>query len=362
MTSTKISKRKRDHLKFALSPEAQIGDAGFGAYKFVHNALPEINFDKIDTSTTFLGKKINYPFFISCMSGGLAEGERMNRNLAGAAQKYGIAVGVGSQRVALENPKLAKTFQIRKYAPDIPIMANIGLVQLNYGYGLAECEKVIAMIDADALVFHVNPIQEIVQPEGDRNFKNLLSKLAKIVKKISKPVIVKEVGFGLSGDVVRRLHSVGVKVFDTAGWGGTNWAWVEDQRIIKVPGANLKHPLGDVGLHPSDCTCLFGQWGISTTDSIKMCADFGSKLKTNNQKQITILGSGGVRSGIDIAKAICLGADLVGIATPFAKAALVSRKEVEKLIETYAHELKTAMFGVGAKNISDLKTVKLAFL
>jgi len=361
MTSTKISKRKKDHLKFALSSEAQIGDAGFGKYRFVHNALPEIDFDEIDTSTLFLKKRVNFPFFISCMSGGLAEGKRMNKNLAKVAQKFKIAMGVGSQRAALENPSLAKTFQIRKYAPDIPILANLGLVQLNYGYGLDECEKAIQMIDADALVFHVNPIQEIVQPEGDRNFAGLLPKLAKIVKKLSKPVIVKEVGFGLSGDVVKRLYKIGVRFFDTAGWGGTNWAWVEGKRVegesalklAKVPGSNLFNPAGCLALNLSE-------WGIPTSDSIEMCVDFKSKLKINHQQPITILGSGGIRSGIDIAKAICLGVDLVGIATPFAEVALKSSGEVEKLVETYVHELKTAMFGVGAKSLKELKKVKLS--
>jgi isopentenyl-diphosphate delta-isomerase len=348
MASTKqIEKRKAEHLKFALSPKAQIGNPGFDRYRFIHNALPEIDFDKIDTSTAFLGKKVNYPFFISCMSGGVAEGVGMNKNLAKAAQKFGIAMGVGSQRVALENPNLAKTFQIRQYAPDIPIMANLGLVQLNYGFGLAECKRAVEMISADALVFHLNPIQEVIQPEGNRNFEKLLPKLEKIVKKLFVPVIVKEVGFGLSEDVVRRLYNIGIKIFDTAGWGGTNWAWVEDRRDRDRD--RDRDRMGHV----------FSQWGIPTADSIKMCADFRSKLKTNHQPLITIFGSGGIRAGIDIAKAICLGADLVGIAAPFAKAALKSSGEVEKLIETYTHELKTAMFGVGAKDIAVLKGVKL---
>lgn len=340
----KLKERKKDHLKYALLPSSQVGDSGFASYKFIHNALPEINFRKIDTSTTFLGKKISYPFFISCMTGGLERGKNININLAKAAQKYKIPFGVGSQRMAIEDKSLENLFRVRKYAPDIPIFANIGLVQLNYGYGLKEFQRCVDMIESDALVVHINPIQEVIQPEGDRNWEGLLAKLEKIVNKISVPVIAKEVGFGLSEDVVRRLYNVGVKIFDTAGWGGTNWAMVEGLR------GKADRDLGE----------LFSGWGIPTTESIEMCALFKSKFKIQNSKrEVTILGSGGVRSGVDIAKALCLGADLAGIATPFAMVALVSIEEVEKLIEKYALELKVAMFGVGAIDIFELKKVKL---
>jgi isopentenyl-diphosphate delta-isomerase len=305
--------------------------------------LPEINFDDIDISTHFLGKKVNYPFFISCMTGGIAEGKKINRNLAKAAQKYGIAMGVGSQRAAIEHSELEELFTAREVAPDIPLLANVGLVQLNYGFGLREYQKCVDMINADALVVHINPIQEVIQPEGDRNWQNLLPKLEKIVKKISVPVIAKEVGFGLSEDVVRRLYNIGVRIFDTAGWGGTNWALVEGLR------GKADKNLGEI----------FSQWGIPTTESIKMCTDFRSRLKTNDKRRMTILGSGGIRNGIDIAKAIALGADMVGIASPFAKAAIQSSEVVERLIEKYSLELKVAMFGVGAKNIKGLIKVRM---
>jgi isopentenyl-diphosphate delta-isomerase len=339
----KFQKRKKDHLKFASLPSSQTGDTGFSSYRFVHNALPEIDFNEINTSTKFLGKKINYPFFISCMTGGLKEGKDINIKLAKAAQEFNIPMGVGSQRMAIEDKSLENLFKVRKYAPDIPILANIGLVQLNYGYGLKEFQKCINMVGADALVVHINPIQEVIQPEGDRNWKGLINKLEKIVKKLSFPVIAKEVGFGLSEDVVKRLYTIGVRIFDTAGWGGTNWAMVEALR----------------GKADKDLGELFSQWGIPTTESIKMCSNFKFSLSTRHQTQTTILGSGGIRSGLDIAKSIALGADLAGVATPFAKAALVSTGEVERLIEKYAKELKIAMFGVGAKNISELKKVKL---
>jgi isopentenyl-diphosphate delta-isomerase len=345
MSSRRIAERKKDHLRQIVSDVVQVGDAGFGKYRFNHNALPEIDFEKIDTSTKILGKKVDYPFFISCMSGGINKGLSFNNTLAKAAQKYGIAMGVGSQRIAIEYPVYEKQFQVRKYAPDIPLIANIGLVQLNYGYGLKEFQKCIDMIDADALAVHINPIQEVVQPEGDRNFEKLLPKLEKLVKKLTVPIIVKEVGFGLSESVAVRLNKIGIAIFDTAGWGGTNWALVEGYR------GKADKSLGE----------LFSQWGIPTAESIVQVRRFKDNIRNKKLKnEIVILGSGGVRSGVDIAKALSLGADLVGIATPFAKAALKSQKEVEKLIERYALELKVCMFGVGAKNIDKLKRVKLS--
>lgn len=339
-----ITQRKLDHLRIATSEIAQTGDSGFSNYRFVHNALPEINFDEIDLSTTFLGKKVNYPFFISCMTGGVAQGKTINRNLAKAAQKYNIAMGVGSQRAAIEHKELRDLFYAREVAPKIPLIANVGLVQLNYGFGLKEFQECVDMIKADALAVHINPVQEVIQPEGDRNFKDLLPKLKKLIPRISVPIIAKEVGFGLSYDVVNRLFRCGVRYFDTAGWGGTSWAVVEGERR-EQQWQNLGQ--------------LFGEWGIPTTDSIRACADFNKSLINSHRSPITILGSGGVRSGVDIAKAISLGSDMVGIAAPFAKAALVSSEEVEKLIEKLALELKIAMFGVGARNISELKSVQL---
>jgi isopentenyl-diphosphate Delta-isomerase len=338
--TSKISQRKKDHLKIALSDKVQIGSTGLEMYRFVHNALPEINFEEIDTSTSFLGKKVGFPFFISCMTGGVEKGGILNKNLALAAQKMKIAMGVGSQRAAVEHPELVKSFEIRKYAPDVPIIANVGLVQLNYGFGFKELQKCVDMVGADALALHINPIQEVIQPEGDRNFEKLLTKLEKIIKKLKVPVFAKEVGFGLSYDVAKRLYDTGIKIFDTAGWGGTNWAMVEGLR-----GKADRH-LGE----------LFGNWGIPTAESILQV----KKLKDQKKdKSIVILGSGGIRNGMEIAKSIAMGADLAGIAAPFAKAALISSEEVEKLAEKYAMELKTTMFGVGAKNVTELKKIHL---
>lgn len=330
-----IAQRKKDHLKIATSSVSQTGDNGFAKYRFINNSLPEVDFDKINLSTTFLDKKVNYPFFISCMTGGVAEGLKLNRNLAAAAQKYGIAMGVGSQRAAVEHPELEKLFLAREVAPSIPLIANVGLVQLNYGFGTREFQKCVDMISADALAVHINPMQEVIQPEGDRNFSNLLPGLSRLVDKISVPIIAKEVGFGISYGVAQRLYKAGVRIIDTAGWGGTSWAVVEGER---------RDGYADLGQ-------LFGQWGIPSAESIAQVSSLAKR-----KKDLVVLGSGGIRNGVEIAKAIALGADMVGIAAPFASAALKSQEEVEKLIEKYALELKIAMFGVGAKSISELRS------
>jgi isopentenyl-diphosphate delta-isomerase len=334
VSKKQISARKKDHLRIATSDVSQTGDNGFSKYRFVHNALPEIDFDEIDLSTTFLGKKVKYPFFVSCMTGGMEDGLKINRNLAAAAQKYGIAMGVGSQRAAVEHKELRKLFMAREVAPNIPLIANVGLVQLNYGFTHKEFQKCVDMIGADALAVHINPIQEVIQPEGDRNFKDLLPKLSGLIDKISVPIIAKEVGFGISGDVAKKLYRNGIRTIDTAGWGGTSWAVVEGER---------RDGYKDLG-------ALFGNWGIPSAESIVQVAAVAKK-----KGDLTVLGSGGIRNGGEMAKAIALGSDLVGVAAPFAKAALESQEAVENLIESYALELKTAMFGVGAKTIEDLK-------
>lgn len=336
--SSQIAKRKVDHLRIATSDVSQTGDNGFSKYRFTHNALPEINFDEIDLSTTFLGKRVNYPFFISCMTGGIAEGLNLNRNLARAAQKYGIAMGVGSQRAAVEHPELEKLFMAREVAPDIPLIANVGLVQLNYGFTYKDFQKCVDMVGADALAVHINTIQEVIQPEGDRNFKDLLPRIPDLVEKISVPIIAKEVGFGISLDVAKKLYKSGIRIIDTAGWGGTSWAVVEGER--RDGYKELGH--------------LFGQWGIPSAESIVQVSQLA-----HEKTDLVVLGSGGIRNGIEIAKALALGANLVGIASPFARAAMVSQEEVEKLIEKLALELKVAMFGVGVKSIGDIKKALL---
>ncbi|MDQ3099167.1 MAG: type 2 isopentenyl-diphosphate Delta-isomerase [bacterium] len=339
MAEDLIQKRKREHLEISLSPIAQTGVTGFDSYRFVHNALPEIDFDEIDTSIEFLGKKLAFPFFISSMTGGVAEGERINKNLLRAAEEYGLAMGVGSQRAAVEKPELSHLFATKSNDSKAMLFANVGVVQLNYGFTIEKYQRAVEMISADALILHLNPIQEAVQAEGDRNFKNLLPRINELVKRITVPIIIKEVGFGISEDVCQRLYDVGVRSIDTAGWGGTSWSVVEGRR----QGGSVE--TGN----------LFGNWGIPTTDSILMCRTVADR----SAEKLTILASGGVRNGLDVAKAISLGADLVGLAGPFGKAAIESEEAVARIVEQLARELKIAMFGVGAGNLSELKQIKL---
>jgi isopentenyl-diphosphate delta-isomerase len=246
-------------------------------------------------------------------------------------------MAVGSQRIAIINPRTAPTFRVRDIAPGILLFANMGAVQLNYGFDIDECQRAVEMIRADALVLHLNPLQEAIQPEGDTNFENLLPKIEKVVKRLSVPVVVKEVGFGMSQDVAGRLCSVGVKAIDTAGWGGTNWAKIEGFRRARVEGQSR---LGD----------LFCEWGIPTSESIVQC---------RKVKGINVIGSGGIRNGIEIAKAIVLGADLVGMALPFLRPAMESTGAVEENLRRLIRELKVTMFCTGSQSIHQLKSAPL---
>ena len=327
-----MKQRKTDHLKICLEQEVETGSTGLESFRLPHCALPEISLDQVDTTTTFLGKKLKAPFLISAITGGTPQAKKINQNLAAAAQKKGVAMGLGSQRIAIKNPKLAETFQVRKLVPDIPLLANLGAVQLNYGLGISQCRQVVKMIRADALVLHLNPLQEAIQPEGDVNFESLLPKIKAIAGRLEVPLIVKEVGAGISQKVAGKLFRVGVKIIDTAGWGGTNWA--------KIEGLRGNRKLGET----------FSQWGIPTTESIVQC---------RKVKGLTVIGSGGIRNGIEAAKAIALGADLVGLALPFLKPATQSARAVEKRLDQLITELKVSMFCLGVKNLSQLKRVSL---
>ena len=325
--------RKAEHIKLALDRRMQLEASYFEDYFFEHNALPEIDRDDIDVSVEFLGKRLEAPLLISCMTGGTETASQINRNLASAAESSRIAVGVGSQRKALEDPGQVATFQVRDVAPTAPLLANLGAVQLNYGYGVEECEAAVAMIGADALALHLNPLQEAIQPEGQCDFSDLLPKIGMLVRRLSVPVVVKEIGSGISGDLGRKLVEQGVRIVDTAGTGGTSWARIEASRA------------GDIEIGE-----MFAGWGIPTPESIRQLGEI---------PELTIIGSGGVRNGIDVAKAIALGADIVGMAYPFLEAATESPERVTARIERTVQELKICMFCVGARTIEDLKQVKL---
>lgn len=322
----KISSRKKEHVEISLKTASQyVVGAGFDRIRLVHNALPELNLDKIDLSTKFLGKKVRYPLMITAMTGGYPKAKEINRKLAEAAQKHGVAIGLGSQRAMIENPKLADTFKIRKYAPSVPIVANIGAFQLKK-YPLKTIEKMVSSVDADGLAVHLNALQEVLQPEGDRDYSGVLKAIAKTCNKLNVPVIVKETGAGIDRDAAERLKMAGVSGIDVSGAGGTSWSRIEYLRSKKaVPG--------------------FEEWGIPTVECLMMCRGV-----------LPLIASGGVRNGIDVAKAIALGADMAGAAQPFLKALM--KKRLDNELEIWEKQLRIAAFLTGSKNIDYLKAAK----
>jgi isopentenyl-diphosphate delta-isomerase len=333
-------KRKMDHIQISLNKDVSSSlMSGLEKYHFVHQALPEIDLDQIDSSQKFLGKEISFPLLISPMTGGTKRAAKINANLASAAEEKKIVLALGSQRAAIEDPALVKTYQMRKFAPEIPILANMGAIQLNYGFTLDQCKQAVDVVHADGLVLHLNPLQESLQPEGNTNFSNLIRKIESICRKLECPVIVKEVGFGISERVAKMLAESGVWGIDVAGGGGTSWAQVEKYRARNAPDRMVAE--------------AFRDWGISTADSIIMVRKAAPRLK--------IIASGGLRSGVDLAKCIALGADLCGIALPFLRAANFSRQSVENLISIYQKQLRISMFAVGAANIKKLSQIKLIY-
>jgi isopentenyl-diphosphate delta-isomerase len=315
-------------LRICLEKNVESGNTGFENFQLEHKAAPEIDFDEISLKIKFLGKKLNYPLIIEGMTGGTEEAKEINRELGKISQEYGIGFGVGSQRAAIEDESLEKTYKVRDVAPDVFLIANLGAVQLNYGYSLKECKKAVEMIDADALALHLNPLQEVIQPEGNKNFSNLIEKINDIAENLKKPVIVKETGCGISYDVAKRLK---VAAIDVSGLGGTSFGLIEGYRSDKKI---------------SEISKLFSKWGIPTSLAIKEV----SKLN------IPIIGSGGIRNGLDAAKALALGAHCVAMVLPILKSLEENGKEgVREFLERFFLELKIAMFLTGSKSIDELK-------
>lgn len=336
--SSQTSERKSDHIRINLEEDVSSKlTTGLERYFFLHNALPELNLDDLDLSVDIFSKKLKAPLLISSMTGGSREATDLNQRLAEAAQETGIAMGLGSQRAALEDEKLAASFKVRNVAPDILLFANLGAVQLNYGYGLAHLQKAIDMAEADALVLHLNVLQEAVQPEGDTNFSGLLKKIEIMCKQLPVPVVVKEVGWGISAEVAKQLVHAGVQAIDVAGAGGTSWTQVEMHRAETENQARL--------------AAAFGDWGITTSESIIQIREA--------LRNVHIFASGGLRSGVDIAKCIALGAELGGMAGPYLKAANKSTQAVVQMIEEVSRELRACMFATGAANIAALQGVTL---
>jgi isopentenyl-diphosphate Delta-isomerase len=332
-------RRKSDHIRINLQEDVAFKhlSAGFERYRFVHCALPAFNLEDVDTSTRFLNERLVAPFVISSMTGGTPEAKIINERLAEAAQDAGVGMGVGSQRAAIEEPAWADTYRVRHVAPDIFLMANLGAIQLNYGYGLDECRRAVEMIEADALILHLNPLQEALQPEGNAHFSGLLPKIEAICRALEVPVIAKEVGWGISERVARQLAGAGVAAIDVAGAGGSSWSQVEMHRAR--------------GERERQVAALFADWGISTTESLLMARRGAAGLP--------VLASGGIRDGIQVAKAIALGAAVCGSAGPFLRAANESAAAVAELLAILITQLRVAMFAAGAADIRALQNTSL---
>lgn len=332
---TATAGRKADHIRINLEEDvsAKGVTSGFEHYRFVHCALPEIDLGEVDLSVDLFGRRLAAPVFISCMTGGVPEAGRINATLAEVAQQMGMALGLGSGRVLLERPEVLPTFHVRPHAPDAVILANLGAVQLNKGIGVEECRRLVDLLEADALVLHLNALQEALQPEGDTNFTGLLHRIAQLCRALEVPVVAKEVGWGISSDLAVLLLEAGVSAIDVAGAGGTSWSEVERHRM----NGSVRRKVA----------AAFADWGLPTAEAVRearRAAPFAP-----------IFASGGVRSGMDAAKALALGANMVGVAGPFLRAAAQGKDAALELAEEMVEVLRTVMFCVGASSVEALR-------
>jgi isopentenyl-diphosphate delta-isomerase len=330
-----VASRKADHIRINLEEDvaAKGVGGGFDDYYFVHCALPEVDLDQVDPSTEVFGRRQHAPLLISCMVGGTDRAASLNRVLAQVAQELGLAMGLGSGRILLEDPDVLKSFDVRRAAPDVLLFANLGAVQLNKGYGVDHCRRLVEALRADALVLHLNALQEAVQPEGDTCFAGLLSRIGELCRRLDVPVVVKEVGWGIAPDAVRLLVDAGVSAVDVAGAGGTSWSEAERHRITEPWRARV--------------ASAFAGWGIPTAECVRQAVQVAPDA--------TIFASGGIRNGIDVAKAIALGADLVGVAGPFLRAGAEGEEAALNLGRELVETLRIAMFGIGARTLADLR-------
>jgi isopentenyl-diphosphate Delta-isomerase len=330
-----LEERKAEHLHINLEKDVSFPQltTGLERYCFVHNALPEIDLDRVELATTFLGKELRLPLLISSMTGGTAEAQRINHHLAEGAQAAGIAMGLGSLRAALEAPHLSDTFRVRHLAPGILLFANLGAVQLNTGMTVDDCRRAVDLVEADALILHLNPLQEALQAEGDTHWAGLLDKIAAVCRGLQVPVVAKEVGWGISAGVARRLVDAGVAAIDVAGAGGTSWSQVE---MFRAPTERRRR-----------LCARFADWGIPTAQAV---VEVRQALPA-----VPLVASGGLRTGLDLAKVLALGADLGGLAGPFLKAANASPQAVADLAGEVADELRIIVFSLGLPDIAGLK-------
>ncbi|HUU74996.1 MAG TPA: type 2 isopentenyl-diphosphate Delta-isomerase [Methanoregulaceae archaeon] len=334
------SGRKLDHIRICVDEDVERGWSGFDDVRLVHNALPGCDLDRIRTETEFLGHRFEIPLFIAGMTGGHPESKEINRRLARAAEEFGIGMGVGSQRAALEDPSLEDTFSVvRDEAPHAFLAANLGIVQLR-DHGLEWVEKAVDMIDADAIAIHLNFLQEAIQPEGDHDARECVEALRELCRECTLPVIVKETGSGISAETAKACWDAGVKAIDLGGWGGTSWAAIEGIRAGEREGLNASR-LVRIG-H------IFEEWGIPTVVSLCEVASTGGP----------VIATGGIRNGLSMAKAMALGADLSGMALPLLKPALNGEELLFEKIKEINQEFKVAMFLSGSCTPAELSTTR----
>lgn len=328
-----ITQRKDDHIKINLERDVRSArTTGLENLHFIHEALPELDLDEVDTRLSLFGRPLQAPILVSSMTGGTKDAGSINMRLAEAAEECGLAMGVGSQRAALEHPEQADSFRVRKVAPNILLFANLGAVQLNYGYGLEQCQRAVEMIEADALYLHLNPLQEAVQHGGDVNWKGLAKKIEQVCRKLPVPVIAKEVGWGISAKTAKILAECGVSAIDVAGAGGTSWSQVE---MYRAPDEFLRN-----------LAATFVGWGIPTAESIRQVRQAAPEM--------TVFASGGLNDGLDIAKCLALGATLGGMAGQFLKAAAVSTENAIEMMKLTQRQIQVAMFCAGAGKLVEL--------
>lgn len=329
-----MKERKSDHIKISLEKEVEVGSNGFEDIELIHEALPEVNHDQIELTTKFLEKKLKAPLLIEAMTGGTEEAMAINEALAEVAEEMKIGIAVGSQRPAIEDSSVEETYSVVKKAAKRTLkIANLGAVQLNYKYGVTECQMAVDMIDADALALHLNPLQEMIQPEGNVNFADLLSKIRRIASKVSVPIIAKEVGCGMTQKTAKKLLDAGVQIIDIGGYGGTSWNKIESYRTDEE-----KQELSEI----------FENWGIPTATSLLEVKDL----------ECLKIASGGIRTGIEAAKSVAMGADLVGLALPLLRALDDDGEDgVFDYLYQLIDEMKLAMMLTGARKIEDLRKV-----
>ncbi len=330
-----LAARKDDHIRINLEEDVQSGIVtGLSKLRFIHNALPEVNLEDVHMQQSLFGKSVRIPILISSMTGGSESSFEINQRLAQAAQQTGAALGLGSIRAGLEHPELAYTFQIRKFAPDILLLANLGAVQLEYGYTVETCQRAVDLMEADALILHLNPLQEALQPEGQTRFNGLLAKIEQVCRHLNVPVIAKEVGWGISKATAKQLYSAGVAAIDVAGAGGTSWSQVEMFRSHTDDQAEIASE--------------FRGWGISTLEAILNVKAAAPDLK--------LIASGGLRGGMDCAKCLALGAALAGLARPFLHSAAQSTEQVIRKIQLIGRVIQISMFATGCRNLDEFHT------